>query len=160
MRYRDFTETCTYELENLCPSVVQIAAPQLSRFWRWPSFNAVPPLSDWHLLQSVSYCFCHVADLLKISSISFLKLSKSGTTSLPLKALSIRTMLGLITLLTVSFSIKLRFDEERYHLLFQSFKTYFWNWQKSSLIFSMLSWSKLLVGHPSTPSTLHSTYML
>ena len=45
----------TYELENLCPSVVQIAAPQVSRFWRGPSFNPVPPLSDSHLRQSVSY---------------------------------------------------------------------------------------------------------
>ena len=42
-------------MENLCPSVVQIAAPQLSRFWRGPSFNAAPPLSDSHLRQSVSF---------------------------------------------------------------------------------------------------------
>ena len=130
---------------------MQIAAPQQSRFWFQRSS------SPFRLAPSAIcfFCVCQVADLLKILLMSFLKLSKSGTTSLPLKALSIRTMLGLITLLTVSFSIKVRFDEERCNLLFTSLKIYFWNWEKSSLIFSILSRSKLLVGHPSTPSTLH-----
>ena len=32
-----------------------MAAPQLSRFWRGPSFKAFPPLSDSHLSQSVPY---------------------------------------------------------------------------------------------------------
>ena len=35
--------------------MVQVAAPQLSRFWRGPSFKAFPTLSDSHLSQSVLY---------------------------------------------------------------------------------------------------------
>ena len=152
-RDRNFTET--YEVENLCPSVVQIAAPQLSRFWRGPSFNAAPPLSDSHLRQSVSFlCLPCGTPAENVADVT-LEAVKVWDDQPSFEGLVDQNDARFDHPVDSEFFNKLRFDEKKFNLLFQSFKIYFWNWEKSSLIFSMLSGSKLLVGHPSTPSTLH-----
>ena len=140
-------------LANLWPSVVQIAAAQLSSFWQARCFKAVPPPSVAHLekilhefiipflMRSSKTCWKYLWRL-------FWSCQSQGQQDAPWIPCQWSLCLAWspCNQLYWTFSLEKLFDG------------YFWNWVKSSLMFSMfsgLTWFSPLPGALSMLEILH-----